>query len=174
MITKVKRAKGETVMQDQGTAKNGLSRRSVLGMAVLGAGVAAATFRYVRAAPEYEGGSLLVDEAYGRAVAGTITLIDIRRPDEWNATGVGEGAHPIDMRRDDFINALEQVAGPDRTQPIALICARGVRSARLSKRLTQAGFTQIIDVPEGMLGSAAGPGWLARDLPTWKPERAEG
>ena len=32
--------------------------------------------------------------------------------------------------------------------------------------MTKAGFSNIIDVPEGMLGSAAGPGWLAADLPT--------
>ncbi|MEO0931960.1 MAG: rhodanese-like domain-containing protein, partial [Pseudomonadota bacterium] len=45
------------------------------------------------------------------------------------------------------------------------ICARGVRSARMTNRLTQAGLTQIIDIPEGMLGSFAGPGWVKRDLP---------
>jgi len=31
--------------------------------------------------------------------------------------------------------------------------------------LEKAGFTRIVDIPEGMLGSSAGPGWLARDLP---------
>ena len=46
------------------------------------------------------------------------------------------------------------------------MCARGVRSRRLTARLTEAGFTNIIDVPEGMLGSSAGPGWLKNDLPT--------
>jgi len=40
-----------------------------------------------------------------------------------------------------------------------------VRSARVSNQLIAAGFTYIIDVPEGMLGSAAGPGWLERGLP---------
>lgn len=35
----------------------------------------------------------------------------------------------------------------------------------MTERLRAAGFTQIIDVPEGMLGSGAGPGWLKRGLP---------
>jgi rhodanese-related sulfurtransferase len=142
-----------------------LSRRQVLGLAVVGAGVAAVSYRIVDFRPAYGGDSLTVQQAHAQAVAGKITLIDIRRPDEWRKTGVGEGANPIDMRRKDFIEALTSVAGPDRTAPIALMCARGVRSARMSKRLAKAGYTNIIDVPEGMLGSAAGPGWLASDLP---------
>jgi rhodanese-related sulfurtransferase len=94
-----------------------------------------------------------------------ITLIDIRTPREWEKTGVGESANPIDMRREDFVAALDALVGNDRSKPVALICARGVRSARLSNALTQAGYTNIIDVPEGMLGSDAGPGWLKRGLP---------
>ncbi|MCX8952452.1 rhodanese-like domain-containing protein, partial [Ruegeria sp. NA] len=38
----------------------------------------------------------------------------------------------------------------------------------LSNRLIEAGFTNIIDVPEGMLGSAAGPGWVRTGLPVRK------
>ena len=107
------------------------------------------------------------------ATSGEIVLIDIRRPDEWKRTGIGEGAYPIDMRRDDFIEALQAVAGADKSKPIALICARGVRSARMSNRLTEAGFTRIIDVPEGMLGSKAGPGWVKSDLPVRAPTESE-
>ena len=131
-------------------------------MAVLGGGAA---FYMSSLAPDYAGLSLNVQEAHRRAVAGDITLVDIRRPDEWELTGIGEGAHPLDMRRDDFTDALAALV-PDRSAPIALICARGVRSARMANRMTKAGFSNIIDVPEGMLGSAAGPGWLAADLPT--------
>lgn len=69
------------------------------------------------------------------------------------------------MRREDFVEALTVLAEGDLDRPVALICARGVRSDRTSTRLADAGFTQIIDVPEGMLGSRAGPGWLERGLP---------
>ena len=128
----------------------------------------------------YAGGQNLFYSAITEAIAGEaidaptaheyamdnkITLIDIRRPDEWKKTGSGEGANRLDMRRDDFIAELDKITGGDRSKPVALICARGVRSARMTNRLNDAGFTNIIDVPEGMLGSASGPGWIKRGLP---------
>lgn len=106
--------------------------------------------------------------AHRLAGAGSLHLIDIRRPDEWDKTGSGEGAARLDMRRKDFIDELDKITGGDRAAAVALICARGVRSAWLNNKLTEAGFTNIIDVPEGMLGSAAGPGWLKRGLPVVK------
>ena len=104
-------------------------------------------------------------QAHRQALACDILLIDIRRPDEWAKTGIPEGAEPLDMRRDDFAQALTALANGDTNRQIAVICARGVRSRRLTAQLTGAGFNRIIDVPEGMLGSFAGPGWLAEGLP---------
>lgn len=136
---------------------------------VLVAGVAAvgalAIREYRLIPPAYAGDKLSVREALEHASSDKIVLIDIRRPDEWARTGVAQGAHPIDMRREDFTQALAAVAGADKSRPIALICARGVRSARLSLQLSEAGYSNIIDVPEGMLGSRAGPGWLESGLP---------
>ncbi|WP_321170023.1 rhodanese-like domain-containing protein [Sedimentitalea xiamensis] len=115
--------------------------------------------------PTYSGASLDVAEAHRQARDGSVLLIDIRRPDEWERTGIPDGAHAIDMRRPDFSGALLAAAGHDRARAIALICARGVRSAKLGERLTAAGFENVLNVPEGMLGSSAGPGWLALGLP---------
>ena len=81
---------------------------------------------------------------------------------------MGEGAKPLDMRRKSFVAELDALVSGDRSKPIAVICARGVRSKWLSRQLANEGFTQIIDVPEGMLGSKAGPGWLRTGLPTNK------
>ncbi len=120
---------------------------------------------YTLITEEVDGAVLTAPEAHEAAIGGQITLIDIRRPDEWARTGSGEGAHRLDLRRDDFVDALLEITGGERSVPVALICARGVRSARVANRLIAAGFTNIIDVPEGMLGSAAGPGWIARGLP---------
>jgi rhodanese-related sulfurtransferase len=122
--------------------------------------------------PDYSGDDLSVGEAHTQALAGKVVLIDIRRPDEWRKTGVGQGAQPLDMRRKDFTEALSVLVDGNLDAPVALICARGVRSAIMSKRLSDAGFTRIIDVPEGMLGSRAGPGWLASNLPTQTYEGA--
>lgn len=110
-------------------------------------------------------GELSVSAAHRAAASGRITLIDIRRPDEWNATGSGEHAHRLDMRRRDFLGQLDRLVGFDRAKPIALICASGVRTKWLARQLRTAGYSQIIDVPEGMMGSAAGPGWLRTGLP---------
>lgn len=111
-------------------------------------------------------GTLSTPDAHQAAASGEVLLVDIRRPDEWSRTGVGAGAVPLDMRRADFTDALLVQTEGRTDMPVALICARGVRSRALSNRLRSAGFTNIIDVPEGMLGSGAGPGWLKRGLPT--------
>lgn len=142
-----------------------ISRRRLLGLGIVAAAAGLTGWQVYTRAPDYAGQSLSVADAHAAAKAGDITLIDIRRPDEWARTGIGEGAHPIDMRRDDFTAELERIAGANKSAPIALICARGVRSARLSNQLTEAGYSRIIDVPEGMLGSGAGPGWIQRGLP---------
>lgn len=116
------------------------------------------------------GATLSVTDAYRAAQNNEVFLIDIRRPEEWAETGIGAGAAPIDMRRPDFIARLDHLTGGDRAAPIALICARGVRSRHLSARLREAGYPQVIDVPEGVLGSFSGPGWLKSGLPVRRYE----
>lgn len=116
----------------------------------------------------FTGSEVSPQEVHQLAARGDVFLIDIRRPDEWRNTGIPEHSHPIDMRDPQFLQHLLELTGGDADAPIALICARGVRSDRVSAALSEAGFTQVIDVPEGMLGSRAGPGWLARDLPVTK------
>mgnify|MGYP001798245508 CR=1 FL=1 len=136
---------------------------------LVGGGVFAANWFNVGAS--LDGATLLsVQDAHDAALSGAVVLVDIRRPDEWATTGIGEGAVPLDMRRDDFVTALSALADGETAAPVALICARGVRSKRLSGRLAAAGFTNIIDVPEGMLGSGAGPGWLRAGLPVVQVE----
>ncbi len=140
------------------------------GALVLGGAVFASRWFNISADAGVDG-NLRVEDAHKAALSGAVLLVDIRRPDEWQRTGVGEGAVALDMRREDFIDALLAHTAGRQDVPVALICARGVRSRGLTARLTSAGFTNIIDVPEGMLGSGAGPGWLKRGLPVvaWSP-----
>lgn len=153
---------------DQAPAPSRITRRSIgvlAGTLLVGGALFASNWYNITAEAAGEG-RVTVGDAHEGATSGAFTLIDIRRPDEWKRTGVGEGAYPIDMRREDFTTQLLGVTDGDKSAPVALICARGVRSRRLTERLTAAGFTNIIDVPEGMLGSGAGPGWIKSGLPT--------
>ena len=148
-----------------------LTRRAFLagGVAALGTGVFFAAggqnlfYSLITEASAAE--TLDPPTAHRMAGAGKITLVDIRRPDEWAKTGSGEHALRLDLRRDDFIAELDRLLDGDRSAPLALICARGVRSARENNKLIAAGFTNVIDVPEGMLGNRTGPGWIKRGLP---------
>lgn len=117
----------------------------------------------------FGGAEMTPPEALAASRAGDLLLVDIRRPDEWERTGIAESAKALDRRRDDFVSALTALTGGDFDAPVALICAAGVRSDRTGARLAEAGFTRVIDVSEGMLGSTARPGWLARDLPVMRP-----
>lgn len=140
------------------------SRRAMLGAGVAVAAAAAAGWA-VWPMAKLGGPAYSARDAFEAAKAGEIILVDIRRPDEWSRTGIGQSAHPIDMRHTGFIAKLEALTGTRKDVPIALICARGVRSARLSTALTEAGYTRVINIPEGMLGSNAGRGWIETGLP---------
>lgn len=107
--------------------------------------------------------------AYAAAHAGKLTLIDIRTPPEWQQTGVASGATRINMIHPQgatgFVNDLLAKVGGDKTAPIALICRTGNRTTQVQRYLQAQGFTQVLNIKEGMAGSAAGPGWIARKLP---------
>lgn len=140
-----------------------LQRRLVLSLplAFLAAGSA-----YTLMQPAQADTTLDAETAFQRVQSGDLLLVDIRQPDEWAATGSPAGAQRLDLRRPDFLDQLTALAEGDRSRPIALICASGGRSARTAQALADAGFTNVLDISEGMLGSFAGPGWLARGLPT--------
>jgi rhodanese-related sulfurtransferase len=108
-------------------------------------------------------------QAHERAQAGEVILIDIRQPEEWRQTGVAQDVKRVSMRQPGggqaFAQAIYEAAGQDLNAPIVLICRTGSRTSRLVPLLKEMGFTNVVDVPEGMLGSRAGPGWIARGLP---------
>jgi rhodanese-related sulfurtransferase len=115
---------------------------------------------------------LTPDEARALAARGELTIIDIRLPAEWQRTGVPQGALAIALQdqslqpRADFVADVLQALANDPGRPIALICARGQRSAWARQLLLASGFSQVHDISEGIVGGEHGPGWLARALPT--------
>ena len=109
------------------------------------------------------------DQALQLARGGDITIIDIRRPDEWRKTGIPLGAERATVRfnrgANSFLRRIAQLTGGDKTKRIALICAAGVRSKHAIRWLSNRGYTQVLDISEGVQGNHRGVGWLARDLP---------
>ncbi len=108
-------------------------------------------------------------EANASAASGEILLIDIRHPSEWRQTGVAAAAKTITMHDpkgpNAFRDAVAQAVGGDLSQPIALICASGVRSTWAQRFLAAVGFRRVYNVKEGMLGTGSRPGWIRRGLP---------
>lgn len=113
------------------------------------------------------GGTIGVNEAFKRAAEGSIVLVDIRLASEWHDTGIGANAVAITMhqRINNFVDQLKKVSAAAGKKPIALICAEGVRSSAMQKTLMEYGFQGVIDVREGMMGGANGPGWIKAGLP---------
>lgn len=115
------------------------------------------------------GGKITAPEVYAMLQAGRIVLIDVRTPAEWRQTGIPRGAKTVSIRDPDgmpgFMSKVLLVMAGRKNRPVALICARGVRSSRASRYLRRNGFSDVYDVSEGVLGRLSAPGWLQRGLP---------
>ncbi|MBT3401074.1 MAG: rhodanese-like domain-containing protein [Rhodospirillaceae bacterium] len=135
----------------------------LLGLAVVLTAIAAAS------AVEGESAWLAPEAAQRASAGGEIVLVDVRSPREWRETGLPEHARPITIHDpagiEGFGEKVLAAVDGDRERPIALICARGYRSARARDYLASIGFTRLLDVREGMLGRDGAPGWLERGLP---------
>ncbi len=160
----------EVTSQPQKTAKT-LSRRHaiVLGAAALctasfGAPVMAQQASTPDTAPFYQ---ITATEAHDQALAGEIILVDVRTPEEWAETGIGEGAIALDMRTDQFVPALVALRKANPDTPIAMICRTGNRSQFVVSALAGQGFPGLVDVSEGMVGGPRGKGWIPTGLPTY-------
>jgi rhodanese-related sulfurtransferase len=127
----------------------------------------------INACSQDSGPALAAPDAFAQAQAGKLTLIDIRRPEEWKQTGVAKDALQINMAQGDagFVAQVTAETGGDKNTPIGLICRTGNRTTKMQRVLTDAGFTQVYNIREGMAGSGAGPGWIARGLPVEACER---
>lgn len=111
-------------------------------------------------------GVLSAPQALDMQKAGTVRIIDIRTLREWQDTGVPVGAWTITLRsEEEFVAAIGDAVKGDKSAKIALICRTGNRSGRAVQFLRTRGYTSVYDVAEGMVGSQAGPGWIARQLP---------
>lgn len=116
-------------------------------------------------------GRITADRAAALAREGCLVIVDIRTAAEWAQTGVPANAALASLTeapqrlRPDFVADVERILGGARDRPVALICRSGGRTAFARRLLLSEGFSQVLDIAEGMAGSAFGPGWLARGLP---------
>ena len=101
-------------------------------------------------------------------VAEGATVIDVRRLDEWQRTGVIEGSHTVTFfdrhgRYDvqAWLDEIGKITTPDK--PVVLICARGVRTSKIATLLDKRlGFTQVHNVTSGI------DDWIEQGLPVAK------
>lgn len=113
------------------------------------------------------GGGVPVERAYAEVAAKARTLIDVRSPREWEATGLPQGAATVTIHQPApaFLDGILAAVGGDRDRPIALICATGSRSGRAKAFLEARGFTNVLNVDGGLFGAPGSAGWVKSGLP---------
>ena len=87
----------------------------------------------------------------------SVTLIDIRRPEEWRETGVVEGSQGMTFVDASgrlvpgFLETFSTMVSPD--QPVVLICRTGNRTDVLGRHLVEKmGYSQVNNVRDGIIG----------------------
>ncbi len=98
-----------------------------------------------------------------------VPVIDIRTPQEWNATGIIEGAHKITffnekgqpLIADWFFEVGHLVK--DKKEPILLYCAHANRSKALAEGLVSMGFENVYELKGGIEN-----GWIKAGKKTVK------
>lgn len=90
---------------------------------------------------------------YSNKLADAI-LIDVRTPAEFN-NGHLEGAVNVNYFDPDF---LEQLATYNKDEAVYLYCRSGNRSAKASRKMKEAGFSNIIDLKGGIKS------WIRKDF----------
>ena len=117
--------------------------------------------RQAAAAPGYTD---INNEQLKILLAKGMTLVDIRRPEEWRQTGIIKGAHKITLFNakgriePDFQQKFESITDPEK--PVILICRTGSRTAIASKLISQQlGYKHIYNVKHGITG------WIRQGYP---------
>jgi rhodanese-related sulfurtransferase len=93
-----------------------------------------------------------------------VTLVDIRRQEEWQQTGIIKGAHTITFFtrtgriNPNFKDQFTALVKPN--QPVALICRTGNRSRAASQAIAQQlGYKKVYNVSHGITS------WISQKRP---------
>lgn len=102
----------------------------------------------------------LTSTEFAKNRAGRV-LVDIRRPEEWQATGVIDGCHLLTFSNTDiagWMAALARIATPE--EDLVLICRSGHRTAIILDFLhSQTPYRRAEHISDGILG------WIGNNLP---------
>jgi rhodanese-related sulfurtransferase len=84
-----------------------------------------------------------------------VKIVDIRRKDEWDTTGVIKGSHKVTAfdKKDTFNQAFipQMMAAASPEEEVIIICRSGNRSTVISKFLTgQRGFQKVYNATDGI------------------------
>ncbi|HMR66020.1 MAG TPA: rhodanese-like domain-containing protein, partial [Anaerolineae bacterium] len=79
---------------------------------------------------------------------GEVTLVDIREQGEWDQGHI-KGAAFIPRG---YLELQIETRAPDRTKPVAVICAGGVRSLLGARDLETMGYQDVVSVAGGFNG----------------------
>jgi rhodanese-related sulfurtransferase len=112
-------------------------------------------------------------DAFSALNTGDMVLIDIRSPEEWDQTGVAQGAVALTMHSPDFPKKISSLLNAQKDKTIGLICATGGRTEYVVSFLAKNGFPDVVDVSEGMMGNKRGSGWIARGMPLITSDEAQ-
>lgn len=151
------------------------SRRCVLGLAATIASTAGLIYWALDQDPWPDPGPIIsAAEASAGVTAGQLVLIDIRKPEEWQQTGVPTGALRISMHQDtdNFVARVRAAALAAPDSQVALICHSGYRSSVMRAELERQGISRVLNVAEGVAGGRYGKGWAKGGLPLTKAGEA--
>ena len=117
--------------------------------------------------PQAGGYSNINNEKLKELIAKGVTVVDIRRKEEWQQTGIIKGSKTITFFdqlgriNPKFVPEFSALVKPD--QEVALICRTGARTSAASKAIAQQlGYNKILNVTHGITG------WIAEKRPVVK------
>ena len=98
----------------------------------------------------------LSNEQMKQLMAENVPVIDIRRPDEWQSTGIVDGSQLMtffdargNFNMDKWLAGLDKVAG--KSDKFILICRSGNRTQQVSNFLDKKlGYTQVYHLKKGI------------------------
>jgi molybdopterin/thiamine biosynthesis adenylyltransferase/rhodanese-related sulfurtransferase len=92
---------------------------------------------------------------------GDVAIVDVREASEWDQGHVPGAVHISKS----YIEQQIEAAVPDRSKPVVLYCAGGVRSLFAAETLQELGYTDVASMSGGFQG------WKSQGLP-WSMPRA--